>query len=189
MVMKLKKPARAARGRALPLLMTCGECTGPAAQRASICVPFANLEMPRLARYLLERGWALSGASVPGGDTAAFCVCVCPACAKEVYGTSLMIAATAVVAKTPVIEHVGPRTTVGAGTCNKCGNSRTPPAAHENTPADVPASLYGALVRFSTGYDSPVLPDGDYYEFELCEPCVAAYIATLSTPPARIPYI
>ncbi len=73
-------------------------------------------------------------------------------------------------------------TTMTTSICNKCGGSRTP----EGCPVQ---DVYGAAVRFDTGYFSKALPDGNVYDFELCEPCVAELMDTFKIPPRITEYM
>lgn len=57
--------------------------------------------------------------------------------------------------------------------CFVCGASRV----------STMGSHYGFVANFTSGYESPVLPDGLEIAFCVCEPCAAAWMRTFSIPP------
>lgn len=60
--------------------------------------------------------------------------------------------------------------------CNNCGDSCNKGFDEEHV------DVYGAEVRYSTGYLSEALPDGKTYQFHLCEGCLAIMMAKFKVP-------
>lgn len=64
--------------------------------------------------------------------------------------------------------------------CNMCTESLI---------EDESRDVYGAEIKFSTGFYSTSFQDGFYYRFRLCEGCIRKLFADFELPPERKAYI
>ena len=73
----------------LPMNFHCGG-TRDFGCKADIRIPEEHLAKDARARFLLEHGWVLSGASEQGEDKPTFWEALCYSCATQSYGPEVM---------------------------------------------------------------------------------------------------
>jgi hypothetical protein len=73
----------------LPMNFHCGGCLDYGC-KADIKIPEEHLPKEARARFLLEHGWVLSGASGYGEDKPTFWEALCWSCATQSYGPEVM---------------------------------------------------------------------------------------------------